>query len=39
MVRKYDHVKPSDLYHWLEYVNKDEDWFWDIANSFRSPKV
>lgn len=39
LVRKYDHVKPSDLYHWLEYVNRDEDWFWNIANSFRSPKV
>ena len=39
MVRKYDHVKPSDLYEWLDYVERDEEWFWGVANSFRSPKV
>jgi len=39
MVKKYDHVKPSDLFEWLAYVERDEEWFWRIANSFRSPKV
>ncbi|MDA8942681.1 N-acetyl sugar amidotransferase [Alphaproteobacteria bacterium] len=39
MVRKYDHVKSSDLYEWLEYVGRDEAWFTKIADSFRSPKV
>jgi len=39
MVMKYDHVIPSDLYHWLDYVDKDEKWFYDIANKFRSPRV
>ena len=39
MVKKYDHVKSSDLQHWLDYVGKDEIWFDDIADSFRSPKV
>ncbi len=39
MVKKYDHIRPSDLYHWLDYVGKDEKWFDKIADSFRSPKV
>lgn len=39
MVRKYDHVRSSDLYHWLDYVGRSEEWFDTIANSFRSPKV
>ncbi len=39
IVKKYDHIKPSDLYTWLKYVNRDEKWFENIANSFRSPKV
>ena len=39
MVAKYDHVKPSDLYEWLEYVDRDEEWFTKIANTFRSPRV
>jgi N-acetyl sugar amidotransferase len=39
MVRKYDHVRSSDLYYWLEYVGRSEEWFDSIANSFRSPKV
>ena len=39
MVKKYDHVKSSDLQHWLDYVGKDEIWFDNIADSFRSPKV
>ena len=39
MVRKYDHVISQDLYHWLDYVGMTEDEFWDIANSFRDPRV
>jgi len=39
MVRKYDHVRSSDLYYWLDYVGRSEEWFDTIANSFRSPKV
>lgn len=39
MVRKYDHVVPSDLYYWLEYVGMKEEEFWQIADSFRDPRV
>lgn len=39
MVRKYDHVKSSDINFWLSYVNRDEPWFDRIADTFRSPKV
>lgn len=39
MVRKYDHVKSSDLQHWLDYVGRSEEWFDTIADTFRSPKV
>ena len=39
MVKKYDHIKSSDILHWPEYVNKTEDWFDKIADSFRSPMV
>jgi N-acetyl sugar amidotransferase len=39
MVRKYDHVISSDLYHWLEYVGMDEDEFWVVADTFRDPRV
>jgi len=39
MVRKYDHVKSSDIFYWLDYVGRTEDWFDTIADSFRSPKV
>ena len=38
-VKQYDHVRPSDLDFWLEYVKKDESWFWAIADRFRSPEV
>ena len=34
-VKQYDHVRPSDLDFWLEYVKKDESWFWAIADRFR----
>jgi N-acetyl sugar amidotransferase len=39
MVRKYDHVVSSDLYHWLEYVNMSETEFWETADTFRDPRV
>ncbi|MDP2669392.1 MAG: N-acetyl sugar amidotransferase [bacterium] len=39
MVKKYDHVVPSDLYYWLEYVDMNEKEFWEIADSFRDPHV
>lgn len=39
MVRKYDHVRPSDLYYWLDYVERDEPWFDRHADSFRDARV
>lgn len=39
MVRKYDHVISSDLYHWLDYVDMTEQEFWNIADTFRDPRV
>lgn len=39
MVKKYDHIIPKDLYHWLNYVGMKENEFWEIANSFRNPFV
>lgn len=38
-VRKYDHVKPGDLYRWLEYVNMTENEFDRIADTFRDKRV
>lgn len=39
MVRKYDHVKSSDIFYWLNYVSRTEDWFDRIADGFRDPRV
>jgi N-acetyl sugar amidotransferase len=39
MVRKYDHVVSSDLYYWLDYVDMTEEEFWQIADTFRDPRV
>ena len=39
MVKKYDPVVSSDLYHWLDYVDMSEDEFWNIADTFRDPRV
>ncbi len=39
MVKKYDHVRPSDLDHWLGYVGRSDEWFQSIADTFRSPRV
>jgi N-acetyl sugar amidotransferase len=39
MVRKYDHVKSSDLQYWLKYVGMTEEEFDRIADTFRDPRV
>jgi N-acetyl sugar amidotransferase len=39
MVRKYDHVKSSDLARWLDYVGMSEEEFDRIADTFRDPRV
>ena len=39
MVRKYDHVKSSDLGFWLDYVDRTEAWFDEIADGFRDPRI
>jgi len=39
MVRKYDHVVSSDLDYWLDYVGMTKDEFWQIADTFRDPRV
>ena len=39
MVEKYDHVKPSDLNRWLEYVDMSERKFDLVADQFRDPRV
>ena len=39
MVRKYDAVVSSDLDYWLDYVEMTKERFWEIADSFRDPRV
>lgn len=39
MVKLYDHVRSSDLYEWLKYVNRKENWFDEISDTFRDPRV
>ena len=39
MVKKYDHVVSDDLYEWLSYVEMSESNFWQIADTFRDPRV
>ncbi len=39
MVRRYDHVKPSDLARWLAYTGLTEEEFDEIADTFRDPRV
>jgi len=39
MVRQYDSVVSSDLQHWLDYVDLTEREFWEVADSFRDPRV
>jgi N-acetyl sugar amidotransferase len=39
IVRKMDHIKPSDLKRWLSYVGMTEEEFDRIADTFRDPRV
>ena len=39
MVKKYDAVVSSDLYYWLDYVDMTEEEFWNIADTFRDPRI
>ncbi len=39
LVKKYDHVKPSDLKRWLNYTNFSEKEFDEIADTFRDSRV
>lgn len=39
MVRRYDSVVSSDLEYWLTYVDMSHSEFWEIADSFRDPRV
>jgi N-acetyl sugar amidotransferase len=39
MVRKYDHVKSSDLKRWLDYVGMAEEEFDAVADTFRDRRV
>jgi hypothetical protein len=39
MVRRYDHVFPSDIVRWLEYVEMDYQEFVATTDSFRDPRV
>ena len=39
LVKKYDHVIPSDLKRWLSYVDMQEEEFLRIADHFRDPRV
>ena len=39
MLLKYDHIKPSDLKRWLEYVDMLEEDFDRIADTFRDERV
>ena len=39
LVKKHDHLVPSDLKTWLNYVDLSEEYFWRKADTFRSTKV
>lgn len=39
LVNRYDHVKPSDLQRWLQYVDMSEETFDRIADTFRDARV
>jgi hypothetical protein len=38
-VLKHDHIVSKDLYYWLDYVEMKEKEFWEIADTFRDPRV
>lgn len=39
LVEQYDHVIPSDLSRWLEYTGIKEDYFHNLADTFRDKRV
>ncbi len=39
MVRKYDAVVSRDVPYWCDYVGMSMDEFWNIADTFRDPRV
>jgi N-acetyl sugar amidotransferase len=39
LVMKYDHVVSDDLYYWLKYVGRDENYFWNTADKFRDTRT
>lgn len=39
IVKQRDHIKPRDLYRWLDYVGWTEEEFDTVADSFRDPRV
>jgi hypothetical protein len=39
LVRKHDHVKPSDIKRWCDYVGMSEKLFDAISDTFRDPRV
>jgi len=39
IIKKMDHIKPKDLYRWLEYVGWTEKEFDRVADTFRDPRV
>lgn len=39
MVKKHDHVKPSDMKLWLEFVGMSEDEFYQIVEPLRDHKI
>jgi N-acetyl sugar amidotransferase len=39
LVMKYDHVVSDDLSYWLKYIDRDENYFWSVADKFRDPRV
>ena len=39
LVMKYDHVVSDDLNYWLKYIDRDENYFWSVADKFRDPRV
>ena len=38
-IKLRDHVKPNDLYRWLDYVGWNEQQFDFLADTFRDPRV
>lgn len=39
IIRKMDPIKSKDLYRWLDYVGWTEEYFDEVADRFRDPRV